>query len=286
MKRNIIKTVMIVFGAFIAALGLNIFLEPNSITPGGISGLAMLVNRISNGLLPIGAMTFVLNIPLFIMGYRELGKEFIIKSVIGTVMYSIMIDVVSYIPKSVYKIFYTGGEGHLMLYAIWGGLFIGLGYGMIFRGGATTGGTDIGARLLQRKMSWMTLGQLVLGFDVLFLIIVAVTYQSVVAAMYTGIAVFVSSKIIDVVEAGVNYAKEIYIVTDKPKEVADEILEHMQRGVTKLNGEGMYTGKAVSILWCIVYNRQLPQIRKIVDKHDPNAFIIVNEVRETKGLHD
>ena len=286
MKRNIIKTVMIVFGAFIAALGLNIFLEPNSITPGGISGLAMLVNRISNGLLPIGAMTFVLNIPLFIMGYRELGKEFIIKSVIGTVMYSIMIDVVSYIPKSVYKIFYTGGEGHIMLYAIWGGLFIGLGYGMIFRGGATTGGTDIGARLLQRKMSWMTLGQLVLGFDVLFLIIVAVTYQSVVAAMYTGIAVFVSSKIIDVVEAGVNYAKEIYIVTDKPKEVADEILEHMQRGVTKLNGEGMYTGKAVSILWCIVYNRQLPQIRKIVDKHDPNAFIIVNEVRETKGLHD
>lgn len=286
MKRNVIKTVMIIFGAFIAAFGLNIFLEPNNIAPGGISGLAMIANSVSNGLLPIGVMTFVLNIPLFIMGYRELGKEFIIKSVIGTVLYSIMIDVVSYIPKSVYNVFYTGGEGHIMLYAIWGGLFIGLGYGMIFRGGATTGGTDIGARLLQRKMSWMTLGQLVLGFDILFLIIVAVTYQSVVAAMYTGIAVFVSSKIIDVVEAGVNYAKEIYIVTDKPREVADDILEHMQRGVTKLNGEGMYTGKSVSILWCIVYNRQLPQIRKIVDKHDPDAFIIVNEVRETKGLHD
>ena len=96
---------------------------------------------------------------------------------------------------------------------------------------------------------------------------------------------FVSSKVIDIVEAGVNYAKEIYIFTEKPELLASEILRQLERGVTKLNGEGMYTGKPVDILWCDVYNRQVPEHRRIVDRHDPNAFIIVNEDRETKGLH-
>lgn len=163
---------------------------------------------------------------------------------------------------------------------------MGTGFGMIFRGGATTGGTDIGARLLQRKMSWMTLGQLVLSLDVIFLFVVALIYRSVIAAMYTGIAVLVSSKVIDIVEAGVNYAKAIYIFTEKPEDMSEEIMQQLKRGVTRLNGEGMYTKKTVAILWCVVYNRQVPQLRRIVDKHDPAAFIIVNEVRETKGLRE
>lgn len=275
-------------GAFVTSLGLNLFLEPSGIAPGGISGVAVLINKIAGGRIPVGVLTLILNIPLFIAGYKELGKEFIIKSAVGTILYSVMLDVTVYLVEPMQRFFSTenyGEVGHTMLYAIWGGLLMGMGFGLIFRGGATTGGTDIGARLLQKRMSWLTLGQLVLSLDVVFLLVVALTYRSILAAMYTGIAVFVSSKVIDIVEAGVNYAKEIYIFTEKPELLASEILRQLERGVTKLNGEGMYTGKPVDILWCVVYNRQVPQLRRIVDRHDPNAFIIVNEVRETKGLH-
>lgn len=288
MKNKIIKAALIVAGAFVTSLGLNLFLEPSGIAPGGISGVAVLLNKIAGGRIPVGVLTLILNIPLFIAGYKELGKEFIIKSAVGTILYSVMLDVTVYLVEPMQRFFSTenyGEAGHTMLYAIWGGLLMGMGFGLIFRGGATTGGTDIGARLLQKRMSWLTLGQLVLSLDVVFLLVVALTYRSILAAMYTGIAVFVSSKVIDIVEAGVNYAKEIYIFTEKPELLASEILRQLERGVTKLNGEGMYTGKPVDILWCVVYNRQVPQLRRIVDRHDPNAFIIVNEVRETKGLH-
>ena len=287
MKNKIVKAALIVAGAFVTSLGLNLFLEPSGIAPGGISGVAVLINKIAGGRIPVGVLTLVLNIPLFIAGYKELGKEFIVKSAVGTILYSVMLDVTVYLVEPMQRFFSTenyGEAGHTMLYAIWGGLLMGMGFGLIFRGGATTGRTDIGARLLQKKMSWLTLGQLVLSLDVAFLFVVALTYRSIIAAMYTGIAVFISSKVIDVVEAGVNYAKEIYIFTDKPEALASEILRQLERGVTKLNGEGMYTGKPVDILWCVVYNRQVPQLRRIVDRHDPNAFIIVNEVRETKGL--
>ena len=278
MKNKIIKAALIVAGAFVTSLGLNLFLEPSGIAPGGISGVAVLINKIAGGRIPVGVLTLILNIPLFIAGYKELG----------TILYSVMLDVTVYLVEPMQRFFSTenyGEAGHTMLYAIWGGLLMGMGFGLIFRGGATTGGTDIGARLLQKRMSWLTLGQLVLSLDVVFLLVVALTYRSILAAMYTGIAVFVSSKVIDIVEAGVNYAKEIYIFTEKPELLASEILRQLERGVTKLNGEGMYTGKPVDILWCVVYNRQVPQLRRIVDRHDPNAFIIVNEVRETKGLH-
>lgn len=288
MKNKIIKAALIVAGAFVTSLGLNLFLEPSGIAPGGISGVAVLINKIAGGRIPVGVLTLILNIPLFIAGYKELGKEFIIKSAVGTILYSVMLDVTVYLVEPMQRFFSTenyGEAGHTMLYAIWGGLLMGMGFGLIFRGGATTGGTDIGARLLQKRMSWLTLGQLVLSLDVVFLLVVALTYRSILAAMYTGIAVFVSSKVIDIIEAGVNYAKEIYIFTEKPELLASEILRQLERGVTKLNGEGMYTGKPVDILWCVVYNRQVPQLRRIVDRHDPNAFIIVNEVRETKGLH-
>lgn len=288
MKNKIIKAALIVAGAFVTSLGLNLFLEPSGIAPGGICGVAVLINKIAGGRIPVGVLTLILNIPLFIAGYKELGKEFIIKSAVGTILYSVMLDVTVYLVEPMQRFFSTenyGEAGHTMLYAIWGGLLMGMGFGLIFRGGATTGGTDIGARLLQKRMSWLTLGQLVLSLDVVFLLVVALTYRSILAAMYTGIAVFVSSKVIDIVEAGVNYAKEIYIFTEKPELLASEILRQLERGVTKLNGEGMYTGKPVDILWCVVYNRQVPQLRRIVDRHDPNAFIIVNEVRETKGLH-
>lgn len=277
---KIIKNLLLLIcGSFVAGVGLNLFLEPFGIAPGGLSGVAVLISHIAGDIIPVGLLTFLLNIPLFIPGYKYLGRDFILKSVIGTVMFSVAIDVTS---------FFVGklqGEDRL-LYALWGGAAIGLGFGMIFRGGASTGGTDIAARLLQRKISLLTIGQAVLWFDIIFLVIVAVVYRSVESAFYTGIAVFVSSKVVDFVEAGINYAKEVCVFTEKPDGIAQEIMSKLERGVSKVEAEGMYTGNKKYMLICVVYNRQVSEVRHIVDKYDPDAFITIKEVRETKGLSD
>lgn len=277
---KIIKNLLLLIcGSFVAGVGLNLFLEPFGIAPGGLSGVAVLISHIAGDIIPVGLLTFLLNIPLFIPGYKYLGREFILKSVIGTVMFSVAIDVTS---------FFVGklqGED-ILLYALWGGAAIGLGFGMIFRGGASTGGTDIAARLLQRKISLLTIGQAVLWFDIIFLVIVAVVYRSVESAFYTGIAVFVSSKVVDFVEAGINYAKEVCVFTEKPDGIAQEIMSKLERGVSKVEAEGMYTGNKKYMLICVVYNRQVSEVRHIVDKYDPDAFITIKEVRETKGLSD
>ena len=277
---KIIKNLLLLIcGSFVAGVGINIFLEPFGIAPGGLSGVAVLISHIAGDIIPVGLLTFLLNIPLFIPGYKYLGREFILKSVIGTVMFSVAIDVTS---------FFVGklqGED-ILLYALWGGAAIGLGFGMIFRGGASTGGTDIAARLLQRKISLLTIGQAVLWFDIIFLVIVAVVYRSVESAFYTGIAVFVSSKVVDFVEAGINYAKEVCVFTEKPDGIAQEIMSKLERGVSKVDAEGMYTGNKKYMLICVVYNRQVSEVRHIVDKYDPDAFITIKEVRETKGLSD
>ena len=277
---KIIKNLLLIIcGSFVAGVGLNLFLEPFGIAPGGLSGVAVLISHIAGDKIPVGLLTFLLNIPLFIPGYKYLGREFLLKSVIGTVMFSVAIDVTS---------FFVGklqGED-ILLYALWGGAAIGLGFGMIFRGGASTGGTDIAARLLQRKISLLTIGQAVLWFDIIFLVIVAVVYRSVESAFYTGIAVFVSSKVVDFVEAGINYAKEVCVFTEKPDGIAQEIMSKLERGVSKVDAEGMYTGNKKYMLICVVYNRQVSEVRHIVDKYDPDAFITIKEVRETKGLSD
>ena len=286
------KAIYVLCGAIVAALGLDLFLIPNNIAPGGISGVATVVSKVTNGILPVGILTLILNIPLFAAGYKVLGRQFAVKSIVGTVLFSIRIDAVSHVTPYLAPLLdgqlfgaAEGAPADFLLYAVCGGFLLGIGLGLIFRGGATTGGTDIAARLLQRKLSWLTLGQLVLGFDVLFLFVVALTYGSLTAALYSAVAVFISSKVIDVVEAGVNYAKEIYIITAAPEEISEAIMKRLSRGVTRLRGEGMYTKEEVMILWCVVYNRQLPALRRIADEFDKEAFLIINDVREAKGLY-
>ena len=282
-------------GSVMAALSLNVFLLPSGFAPGGVSGLATVVNILTHGLLPVGTVTFVLNIPLFILGYKILGKKFILRSLTGTLLFSVMTDLTAWIAPWILRwldwpAFYTlsQGEGSVdyFLYAVCGGLLFGLGLGMIFRGGATTGGTDIAARILQRKFSWLTLGQLVLFFDVLLLVVVAVTYRSIIAAIYSGVVVFVASKVIDVVEAGVDYAKNVMIVlsdVQMKEELAEALMISLRRGVTGLSGEGMHSGKTVTVLMCVVGNRQLPLLRSTVAEYDRGAFLIISNVREIGG---
>ena len=279
MERNFTKAVLILTGALVAGLGINMFLEPMGIAPGGISGIAVVISYIFRGKLPVGVLTFILNLPLFIIGYKYIGRQFILKSVIGTALFSFMLDLTSSFGNLL------KGDNKL-LYALWGGAAIGCGLGMIFRGGASTGGTDIIARLMQKKINMMTMGKAVLWLDFIFLAIVAFVYKSIEAALYTGVAVFVASKVVDTIESGINYAKEVVVFTEQPEEMSKEIINRLRRGVSVIEAKGMYSKQKKYMVVCVVYNRQVTDLRKIVNKYDSNAFVIIKEVRETTGLID
>lgn len=281
-KRNVSGTVIAVLtcmlGSLIVAFALNQVLKPAGFSPGGVTGLSVLANRISGEKIPVGAAQIVMNIPLFILGYRTLGKQFIFRSIMGTVMSSVFVDALSFTAS------YWVLKTEPILSAVWGGVLLGIGYGIIFRTGATTGGTDIAARVLQKKMNYLTLGQLLLFFNVIFLIVVGFVNRSVSAALYTGITVFISAKVVDQVEGGVNYAKEVLLVSDKAQEIGSDIINELGRGATILYGRGAYTGREHPVLWVVVYNRQLPKLREIAARHDPTVFIAIKDVREAKGL--
>lgn len=279
MERTFTKAVLILTGALVAGLGINMFLEPIGIAPGGISGIAVVISYIFRGKLPVGVLTFILNLPLFIIGYKYIGRQFILKSVIGTALFSFMLDLTSSFGNLL------KGDNKL-LYALWGGAAIGCGFGMIFRGGASTGGTDIIARLMQKKINMMTMGKAVLWLDFIFLAIVAFVYKSIEAALYTGVAVFVASKVVDTIESGINYAKEVVVFTEQPEEMSKEIINRLRRGVSVIEAKGMYSKQKKYMVVCVVYNRQVTDLRKIVNKYDSNAFVIIKEVRETMGLID
>lgn len=279
MERTFTKAVLILTGALVAGLGINMFLEPIGIAPGGISGIAVVISYIFRGKLPVGVLTFILNLPLFIIGYKYIGRQFILKSVIGTALFSFMLDLTSSFGNLL------KGDNKL-LYALWGGAAIGCGFGMIFRGGASTGGTDIIARLMQKKINMMTMGKAVLWLDFIFLAIVAFIYKSIEAALYTGVAVFVASKVVDTIESGINYAKEVVVFTEQPEEMSKEIINRLRRGVSVIEAKGMYSKQKKYMVVCVVYNRQVTDLRKIVNKYDSNAFVIIKEVRETTGLID
>lgn len=270
-----------VLGALLVAIGMNQFLTPAGLAPGGVTGLAVLINNISGGWISVGVGIFCLNAPLFWAGYRKLGKRFVLGSLLGTSLCALLIDGLQFTQQYWY---FEGEEPILVCVA--GGLLLGTGYGLIFRGGASTGGTDILARLLQPKFASFSLGQLCFFFDLLFLGIIFITYRSFTAMLYVGITVFVSSKLIDAVEGGLNYAKEVFVISPRGEEIGREIGVRLGRGCTELLGRGVYSGEERRVLWCVVYNRQLSDLRKIVQQYDPQAFLAIRNIREVNGLYE
>lgn len=268
-------------GSLLVSIAMNQFLTPAGLAPGGITGLAVLINTMTGGQVPVGLCILLLNLPLFWAGYRVLGRQFVLNSVLGTVICSVTIDSLGFTAG-----YWVMPSQAPLLVCISGGLLLGIGYGLIFRGGASTGGTDIMARLVQRRVGSLSLGQLWLLFDILFLCIVLILYRSVVTVLYIGITVFISSKMVDVVEGGLDYAKEVFVVSPHIEEIGEAVSRKLGRGSTVLQGKGLYSKEVREVLWCVVYNRQLSQLRELVNKYDPNAFITIRNVREVNGLYE
>ena len=269
----IIDILAYIAGGFIYAISVNSFTAPNNIAPGGASGLAIVINYLYN--LPIGILTIIINIPLFIIGFFKLGKRGVLKSFIAMILSSVIIDLtVPFLPVF---------SGDHLLAAIYGGVLTGFGLSLVFMRDATTGGTDLAARLIQQGAPHMSMGRLIMFIDLIIVAISAIVYKEMESALYAIITIFVSGQIIDGIMYGMGSGKFIFVITSKYEQLSKAIMDKLERGVTLLEATGAYTGKSQKVIMCAVTKSEAFKIRRLVNNIDPDAFIIIGEAGEILG---
>lgn len=258
-------------GAFLLAVGLVLFLEPNTIAPGGVTGFAIVFKQIVN--VPVYITNLAINIPLFIIGVIILGKSFGWKTLYCTALLSLFLKI---IPEKVVT-------PDLLLASIFGGLVSGVGLGIVFKSGGTTGGTDLVSSILNKFFPSLSIATFMMIIDVLVVIFAGIVDKKVETSLYSIISLFVSIKVIDLILEGIGYLKGFLIITNKPEDIAKKIMEELERGVTLFKGMGMYTRKEKDVLLCIVNRSQFTKIKDIVYNIDKEAFIMVTEISEVLG---
>lgn len=261
----------VLLGVIITAFGVSFFLIPAKIAAGGVSGLATVVYHLTA--LPVGITMLLLNIPLFFLSWRTFGAKFGAKTLFGTVTISVFVELFNQIAVPV--------THDLLLCAIYGGVLSGIGLGIAFRSGGSTGGTDMAAQLVARFFP-TSVGQALLFVDG-FVILLAGLAFGLELAMYALIAVFITTKTIDLVQEGQNYAKACLIISDHSEPIGRSIMERMERGVTSLDGRGMYTKYDKQVLLVIVSRLEIAQVKAIVREFDPRAFVVIYNVHEVLG---
>lgn len=275
----------ITIGAVIAGLAINIFLVPYKIAPGGLSGLATVLFYLSNGKLPVGAVMLAINIPLFLLGFKLIGKKFFFRTVFGTLVLSIIIDLSEAYTTNFAKKLLLDGDAtpDILLYSIIGGFLSGIGLGIVLKTDATTGGTELAAKLLARPFRNMTIGQLLWWIDGLIILFAIIAFGSILIGLYSFVSLYITTKVIDAMVEGVGYSRAVLIISEHQEQIAKRLLVELERGVTELKGRGAYSGIDKNILLCVVARTQVHLLKEIVHAIDNNAFVILADVREVLG---
>lgn len=261
----------ITIGTIFMGIALNLFLEPHLIAPGGVTGFAIVIKRLIN--IDIDITNLVINIPLFIAGVLILGKSFGAKTLYATIALSACIR---FLPQ------YSATE-NVLLAAIFGGVLIGIGLGIVFKFGGTTGGTDLGGAILNNYFKRFSTSSFMMIIDLFVVIFAAVVNKKLETALYSIIALYILVKVIDQIIEGLGYAKAFFIISSKPNEIGETILKEINRGVTVLKGRGMYTGKDREVLLCVINRAQIAKLKEVVHSIDNKAFIMVTDVHEVLG---
>lgn len=267
---DIAKTVI---GCAVFALGLDIFLLPNELNSGGISGLSMILVEIFD-IGSVGVWSIVINLPLFAIGGLKIGKRFFWGSMLGMFLLSVFIDLFAFIPRL---------ETESMIGAIYGGVTCGLGGGLVFSTGFSTGGSDIVVRLLKKKWPYVPMGIFTTAFDLVIAALTGIVFGNISHVLYCGISVFVTGRIVDAVLYKFDYSKVALIVTKHHEEVAKRLGDELHRGATFLEGEGSYRHQNTKVVLTAVKKHQVTEMKDIVAQIDPNAFIIVQEAHQVLG---
>ncbi len=262
-----------IVGSFLYAAGVHCFTSAHNIAPGGATGIAIIVNHLTN--LPLGMLILLINIPLLLLGWRFLGHKFTIRTLISVAFVTIFMDyVVVLLPV------YTGNT---LLASLFGGVVMGAGLAIVFMGGSTTGGTDIVTRLVQLRYPHLQLGRLIFIVDLLVIAISMLVFRSIDSALYAIIAMFTTGRLIDALLYGLDTGKLVLVVTTQCDDLAKKIISDLNRGVTILNGRGGYSGAPRDMLVCAVRNSQYFKLKSLAYELDPKAFIIVTSASEIRG---
>lgn len=265
-------------GGFSYAAAVNIFNSPNSIAQGGATGIAILLNYIFP-VIPIGTLLFLINIPLFVASFIKYGKNFILKTFTATLILSAVIDLQNIVIEK-YNLIYTGDK---LLAALFGGALCGLGLGIVFSRGATTGGTDILGKLIKSAVPHMSMGRLVMIMDLCVVLLAGVVYRSIESMLYAVIVFFVSGRTLDFVLYGTDRNKLMMIITEKYDEVAALLRSDFYHGVTIINIENTYDKQDKKMLMTAVHANEVAKVKKMVLSVDPRPFIIVTDSTEIRG---
>lgn len=269
--------VLLTVGASIYGFGIAVFLDPNRLAPGGVSGLSIIINSLVD--IGTGVWIFMINIPIMIIGLIVFKFKFLMGTLYATALSSAIIEIID----RGFSHLIPDMQDHLLLAAAAGGVLVALGIGLVFRGGGSTGGFDIIVKLLRRKFRHMKTGVLYLALDVTVITLSAIVFHDVLVAMYAVVTVFTNSTVLDLVLYGKDNAKMVYIVTDHPDAVADRLMKEVETGVTLLHGEGAYTKKNKKVLMCVLHDQQYPMLRDVVKQEDKHAFLIVTKATEIFG---
>ena len=265
---------MILFGSVCYAIGFDLFLMLHQVNAGGVSGASMLICAALGWDGGVGILTLGINVPLFLLGYRYLGKRFFAGSIVGTIATSAFIELFARIPAP---------QTDIMLGVLYGGVLVGLGLGVVFYAGASTGGVDIIASLLRKKFRSLSIGNLMLAVDSTIIVMTGVVYGDINKTLYSALTLLLCTYVLDAVIFGMNDSTVALIISDKYDKIALEIEETLERGVTMLNGRGGYTGTDKTVLLVAVRKQQTTQLKTLIEKQDPNAFLILQRSHQVLG---
>ena len=270
-KREILMAYAQIFiGSVIGAAAYPTFLIPNNIAPGGLTGVATILNYLAGW--PVGITALVLNIPLFLIGYRTMGKVFAFRSLVATALFTILIDILPLKPVS---------EDPL-LGTLFGGVVLGIGLGLILRGGATTGGSDMIARMVHRRFSFITVGMFLFALDFL-VVLAAAIFIGGTQALYAMIDIYVCSRVIDAVMVGFGGNKACFVMTDAWQKITGRILNEIERGCTLLDAKGAYSGTSRPVVMCVMSRQEMTALKRIVQEEDEKAFMFITDAHEALG---
>ncbi len=273
MKINSKDILYLTLGIILCSVGYTFFLVPGKISTGGIAGISMVLHHLFKT--PFGIVLIVLNIPLLIISIKMFGTLFVIRTLVSIFLIGFLSDLLGYFKFLIF-------EGNQLLATLYGGVILGIGLGFIFKGKGSTGGSDIIGRLINRYTS-ISIGTSIFIVDSIVIGLTGIVFKSYELILYSYLSLYLSSKMIDLVLEGQDYAKGVFIFTNKPEKISDEIMNKLKRGVSGFEGKGMYSKENKTILYCVVARRELSILSKIIEEIDRDAFVVVENVYEVMG---
>ncbi len=266
----------IVLGTFIMAVAYVVFISPFKFAPGGVYGIAIVLHHLFE--FPIGVSGILMDIPLTIIGFWILGPRFGVKTIVGMVLLSGWISAIEYFYG--YEPFVPGQP---MLSALYGGVMIGIGLGLVFKSKATSGGSDIIAMIMAKYFHNVSLGQLMIIIDSTIVLLSWIAFKDPMIPLFSWVIIFITGKVVDIMIEGIGYEKTLFIISDKHQEIRDKIINDLGRGGTFIDGKGMFAGKDKTVIFAVVNRREMVILKSFISKIDPNAFLTVVNANEVLG---